>query len=57
VDKYGNIYYLENNEDKQSVIEELDLVEIPEEDFNVITNMNEKERINWYKEQKALVTA
>ena len=54
MDEHGNIYLLEKNPRKAEVIEEMKLVEIPEEELPRVYNLSEKDRIKWYREHKSV---
>ena len=48
----GQIYHFWNHPDKEALIEELDLVEVPLEEYGRVANMSETDRRAWYREQK-----
>jgi hypothetical protein len=49
----GQIYHIsEDNPDKEKIFEELELIEIPEEEYPTVSNMSEIEKKAWYQERK-----
>ena len=56
MDSEGNIYMLnlQTEEDRARIVEELELVLVPEEELPRVANLSQKEKKAWYKEHKDL---
>jgi hypothetical protein len=56
MDSEGNIYMLnlQTEEDRARIVEELQLILVPDEELPRVTNLSQKEKKAWYKEHKSV---